>query len=205
MTSSWPWAALSRLSGKWDLHWWHMSALAQCLIAMVGYMPWPAVSQLRSFGILIWVPSGRNHLLDSHLSIWFNTSCPHLLSPFYCTSHEKTLASLVGKSEFPEFSCYDLVPKRSFATKLPCQFLSGFSSFRRFTKLTVNPEHPLPEALHYFFFSLMLWFPFHIWSVMIQTFLLSSFWQAFYFPNGEPYLIVVLVTILLIDIGLNIS
>lgn len=35
---------------------------------------------LRSFGILIWVPSGLNYSLDSHLSSWLNTSCPHLLS-----------------------------------------------------------------------------------------------------------------------------
>lgn len=75
-----PRAALSSPSCRPELHWWWASPLAQHLIVMVGYVPWPAVSHLKSFSILIWMPSGADYLLAFDLYGWFNISCTHLLS-----------------------------------------------------------------------------------------------------------------------------
>lgn len=139
-----PRAALSSPSCRRELHWWHASPLAQHLIVMVGYVTWPAVSCLRSFRILIWMPSGSDYLLASLLSGWFNISCAHPSSaqvelvPPTCLLHWawKYPMSLAGKSEFTEFLSYGLVvPKASFAIEQPYQFPSSLSSFSGFKKL----------------------------------------------------------------------
>jgi len=44
------------------------------MIIMVGYVPWPAVSHLRAFGVLVGMPLGPDYLLASHLPIQFGIS-----------------------------------------------------------------------------------------------------------------------------------
>lgn len=86
-----PWAALSSPSCRGELHWWHTGPLARRLIVMVGYVPWPAVSPLSSFGIPVGMPSGPHYLLASHLPGRFNISCARCwaeLAPLTCLLHQ---------------------------------------------------------------------------------------------------------------------
>lgn len=107
------------------------------------------------------MPSGLNYSLESHLSSWFNTSCPHLLSragsSVLCTVPALKISQhlwvgRVNSLSFPAMTLFlrDLLPPNSPASSQVVFHLSVGS------QNLLSTQNILCQKLFTIFFSLML-------------------------------------------------